>query len=94
MILSKGLHIRDGDWYKYKHGLQRINMIKVTIFLIEKITLPCILKLFHRIVFFPQNYDKWVLIQSKKYICLEVKISYINGSVLIRYDVLSNSICS
>lgn len=57
------------------------------IFLREKITLPCILKLFHRIGFFPQNYDKWVLIQSKLYICLKVKISYINGSVLIRYDV-------
>lgn len=51
--LSKGLHIRDGDWYMYEHGLQRINMIKViNIFLREKITLPCILKLFHRIVFF------------------------------------------
>lgn len=95
MILSKGLHIRDGDWYMYEHGLQRINMIKViNIFLREKITLPCILKLFPRIVFFPQNYDKWVLIQSKVYICLKVKMSFINGSVLIRYDVLSNSICS
>lgn len=53
MILSKGLHICDGDWYMYEHGLQRINMIKViNIFLREKITLPCILKLFHRIVFF------------------------------------------
>lgn len=52
MILSKGLHIRDGDWYMYEHGLQRINMIVINIFLREKITLPCILKLFHRIVFF------------------------------------------
>lgn len=46
MILSKRLHVRDGDWYE--HGLQRI---KVTL-LREKITLPCILNLFHKIVFF------------------------------------------
>lgn len=90
MILSKGLHIRDGDWYITENKHDKSN----NIFLREKITLPCILKLFHRIVFFPQNYDKWVLIQSKVYICLKVKMSYINGSVLIRYDVWSNSICS
>lgn len=88
MILSKGLHVHVWTWITENNKSNNI-------FLREKNTLPCILKLFHRIVFFPQNYDKWALIQSKVYFCLEVKISYVNGSVLIdRYDVLSNSICS